>query len=88
MLLRDGTRRKGARERERGGTQVVSKQLHRVLLYLSCTSGDDGRIPVSVSQVLAWTFPQMLCWDILNILYNDRDGLGETGWTGCGKGLY
>jgi len=69
---------------------VVSEQLHRVLFYLSSTSRDDGRICVCVcvgvgvcvcacvcvSQVLAWPLPEVLCWDILNILYDDRDGPG------------
>lgn len=83
MLQRDGTgrERESVCEGEREGTQVVSEQLHRVVFYLSSrASGADRRICVCmcvrVSQVLAWPLPQVLCWDILHILYNDRDGPG------------
>lgn len=68
---------------KRGGTHVVSEQLHRVLFYPTGRGelmGGSAYVCVCmcarVYQVLAEPDPQVLCWDILYKVHNDRDGSG------------
>lgn len=77
MLQWDGAGKEGTSEREGGGGprwyRSSSAGCYSIQQDLM---GESVRVCVCVSQVLAWSVPWVLCWDILHIRYNDRDGPG------------